>query len=360
MPLSWYATRGSFFISDYLTTPFNLLFSSVDLLIVQRVQSSKEELAHLKSNCDKIALSLQHKQDEQHSLRQQRHSQLFARQALDTATLECQRLKDQERDLLVEQRRLHAQIHWAMARRMMRTRSQEDSAADESRLRRRQRLRMELLRSLPQDAATSPPALMATLATRRAALQAAIAAEPRFVALADHEQLAARQAALQAEATRLAARVQLAQLMAGRLRILRAVLMSRGDDPGASDLRARAAAALEAVARFESSFATGNYAAAAMIAAQSPEAVLRTPATWARFSAGRSPDRWTRRRESRPAGPASTPPPTLLLLYCNALVQAQPSVAESLACVQCAVECEQWDRIAFWLAQVTDILVVML
>ena len=210
--------------------------------------------------------------------------------ATDAASMLAE-LSVHEADLEATGRRLQAQQHWTRARRLMSSmvdaRLERESQAQ---LQQQTRTRIDLLQRLTTERATDLESLVAELSTVRDRLENVRTDEGRFVPRMHCEELRARHRALQIEVSNLARYTETAQMLAGRLRVVIGMLSNLHgqemvDLNPTEDLRVRATRALEAMAQFERLFEAGRHAEAAVIAARSPEHVLRTSATWERFCA---------------------------------------------------------------------------
>jgi hypothetical protein len=238
----------------------------------------------------------------------------------------------------------------------------------------------DLLRRLDGTQAIDLETLGSELFAVRARLDTLISEESRFVSHSHYEELCQQQEEFQVEAALLGKQTELIQRMVDRLREMIRLLRRRAGEtelwaePGV-DRHVRATRAVEAMSQFERLFSDGNFEDAALVAVNSPEGVLRTQSTWERFRLAskttHEPSRASRRRSELTIGYTYTSvgaqkistqhttsfddkyaPGTPLLEYCSALVTAGPSVAESIACVECAISYQRWDRVTLWLGQV--------
>lgn len=334
---------------------------ALDSLIV-RLPGQASDLAQLKRLCDAAVQRL-----DAHVRRCADEQRRVAMEKLTPHVLDCRTTLERglQREMGVaraQQKRAAAVQHWARARRLLRVQSACDYEASEAlRQQQRHKMHVELLRRLTAGRAADVDLLVVELSAVRERLETVTAAEDRFIARQQYEDLRARLAELQRETAALTAATAAAQERAAGLRAALATLACEQPDRAAESLQARAARALEAAAHFERLFGAGEYGPAAVAAAASPEGSLRTPQVWARFRAATAlaptaaaAQRWSRRALARgraPQEPSGRLAGGALLTLAAAIAAAQPSAAESLACVECAIEFQQWDLIAHWLAQ---------
>ena len=109
-------------------------------------------------------------------------------------------------------------------------------------------------------------------------------------------------------------------------------------------LRERATRVLQCITRFESALREARYRDAAVIAAESPERVLRTLPTWDLFKAAKLPPDLVDRI-------SGTEPRSPLAVYAEELVRIEPDEIETLWCVKVAINAGNVDQIAFWMQQ---------
>jgi hypothetical protein len=333
---------------------------------IDRLPFQGPELAQLKQAWDDTVQTLDNQREAALLVYSQRSLASLASHALDSAAVLQQGLEAEVSAAAAQYKRAVALQHWSRARRLLRTQSAcEKQTAEALRQQNRHRMHVEMLRRLTAEGAANVDTLVAELSTVRERLETVTAAEERFIARQQYEDLQGRLADLQREAAELGRETARAQRHAAVLRTALAAMSSEGAAAAAESLQARAARALEATAHFERLFAAGSYEEAAAAAAASPEGVLRTPQVWARFrAAGSQPPaaaatttnpRWSRRSLARmrtsqePTARLAGGP---LLLLCAAVAARAPSADESLLCVQGAVEFRQWDLVAHWLGQV--------
>merc|ERR1719272_357842 len=109
-------------------------------------------------------------------------------------------------------------------------------------------------------------------------------------------------------------------------------------------LRERATRVLQCTARFEAALKEARYKDAAVIAAESPERVLRVPGTWALFKAAQLPPDLV----DMISGTAKNTP---LMMYAEELVRVDPDETETLQCIQTAIVAGKVDQVSFWMQQ---------
>ena len=288
-------------------------------------------------------------------------------------------------DTVARTRRLEAKARWQKVRMHVYSEKVEEQArVDEAKLHHHLRRRAELVAQLGVARATDPAELARMLAKRQAELAAATAAADEFVSCTVFEALQAQLKLLEAQvvaanrkhsaASKLEALLshalsKWAPVIGGpfaqsKIAHRRVSSFAAMDNAGAgrdserwrhnqhqansstshTTLRERATRVLQCTAHFEAAIKEARYRDAAVIAAESPERVLRVPATWAIFKAAKLPpdlvDRLSGTEKMSPA-----------MMYAEELVRVDPDELETVLCVEVAMASGKVDQVAFWMQQ---------
>eukprot|EP00052_Salpingoeca_macrocollata_P023939 m.212379 g.212379 ORF g.212379 m.212379 type:complete len:566 (-) comp22149_c0_seq7:108-1805(-) len=358
--------------------------------LVERLTQYAPLLTEIKAEYDAQVQWLEQRQVQQRRTehRQQRHAQLahtLQNYSRIVAELEAQCARAVE-----ARNRTRARVQWQRVRQalQLRARQRAEQQAHSHQLQRNARKR-DLLGRLGPARAADEETLVSELSALRARREALDAEQASFVPRMQRHALEVRLRALQRCTEQRRAQSRAAHALLYRLRLALQGLSAPSLAPAASAspagdeaqaagdeaqaaavqdaLQLRAARVVECSALFEQAFAAGRYPQAAAIAVASAERLLRTLGTWKRF---RQASKSTASAAATgPAGPAegepactartllhhlpAAPPAALspLLLYCRALLEADPTEAECLLCVQSAVEERRLDVLAHWLAQ---------
>ena len=267
--------------------------------------------------------------------------------------------RDREAEMAA-QRQVESRLRWLEVRVQMRSsRLEKVGASKREMVELQQAERRALIARIGVDAATSVTALEAELAKQRGELEREEARCAKYVSGVLAVALRDKLDVLEVRALPSPPSPGRAHPAQGRLEQLRregelvreverrlATLVGRvpsGLD--AAGLKARASRILEAMHRFEGAFEESRWCEAARIAALSPEGSLRTPDIWLRFEQATE-------AQHAPAGGAALPDAVVpLMAYAEALVDARPSEAEGMACVQVALRLHRGGKVAEWLAR---------